>query len=65
MLVNQAGGLLQTPAEQDALRPEPLPPGAPLAAIAQAPDGSLVGVGFAGPSRLAQGTTAPSTSNAE
>jgi hypothetical protein len=59
ILVNQAGVLLQTPTNANALRPLPLPIGAPLTAVARAPDGTLVGVGFTGPRRLVQG--APGT----
>ena len=65
LLVNQAGGLLQTATTVDAVRPVPLPPGAPLSAVVQAPDGSLVGVGFAGPVRLASSAPATSQSTAE
>jgi photosystem II stability/assembly factor-like uncharacterized protein len=53
VLVNQAGGLLQASADRTHLAPLALPPGPPLTAIAQAADGTLVGVGFAGPARLA------------
>lgn len=53
VLVNQAGGLLQASADRTGLAPVPLPPGPPLTAVAQAADGALVGVGFAGPLRLA------------
>jgi photosystem II stability/assembly factor-like uncharacterized protein len=65
LLVNQAGGLLRTAISVDAVRPVPLPPGAPLSAVVQAPDGSLVGVGFAGPVRLASSALAASQSMAE
>lgn len=53
LLVNQAGGLLQASADGARLTPVALPPGPPLTAVAQAADGALVGVGFAGPLRLA------------
>lgn len=53
LLVNQAGGLLQASADRSRLTPIALPPGPPLTAVAQAADGALVGVGFAGPLRLA------------
>lgn len=53
VLVNQAGGLLQASSDRSRLTPLALPPGPPLTAIAQAADGTLVGVGFAGPVRLA------------
>ena len=53
LLVNQAGGLLQASADRSRLTPVALPPGPPLTAVAQAADGALVGVGFAGPLRLA------------
>jgi photosystem II stability/assembly factor-like uncharacterized protein len=53
LLVNQAGGLLQASADRSRLTPVALPPGPPLTAVAQAADGALVGVGFAGPARLA------------
>jgi hypothetical protein len=53
LLVNQAGGLLQASADRSRLIPIELAPGAPLTAVAQAADGALVGVGFAGPVRLA------------
>jgi photosystem II stability/assembly factor-like uncharacterized protein len=53
LLVNQAGGLLQASVDRTNLAPLALPPGAPLTAVAQAADGALVGVGFAGPARLA------------
>jgi len=52
LLVNQAGGLLQASADRSHLTPVALPPGPPLTAVAQAADGALVGVGFAGPARL-------------
>lgn len=69
LLVNQAGGLLQGAANGDGMRPVALPPGAPLLAVAKAADGALVGVGFAGPARLALQQTAsapaPHTSIAE
>ncbi|PTQ66795.1 YCF48-related protein [Pseudomonas sp. GV071] len=57
LLVNQAGGLLQGAVGGETLRPVALPPGAPLLAVAQAVDGALVGVGFAGPQRLAAAHT--------
>lgn len=53
LLVNQAGGLLQASIDRTHLTPLALPPGPPLTAVAQAADGALVGVGFAGPVRLA------------
>jgi photosystem II stability/assembly factor-like uncharacterized protein len=53
LLVNQAGGLLQASADRSGLTPLALPPGPPLTAVAQAANGTLVGVGFAGPVRLA------------
>jgi photosystem II stability/assembly factor-like uncharacterized protein len=53
LLVNQAGGLLQASIDGSGLTPLALPPGPPLTAVAQAADGALVGVGFAGPMRLA------------
>ncbi|MGY4533211.1 photosystem II stability/assembly factor-like uncharacterized protein [Pseudomonas sp. TE3786] len=53
LLVNQAGGLLQSTLSDAALRLLALPPGAPLLAVAKAADGGLVGVGFGGPQRLA------------
>jgi photosystem II stability/assembly factor-like uncharacterized protein len=53
ILINQAGGLLQGEGDHLRLRPVALPPGPPLTAVAQAADGALVGVGFAGPVRLA------------
>lgn len=53
LLVNQAGGLLQASPDRTRLAPLALPPGPPLTAVAQAADGALVGVGFAGPVRLA------------
>lgn len=65
LLVNQAGGLLQGASNGAGLHPLSTPPGAPLLAVAQAPDGVLVGVGFAGPQRLAQGAQAPSPTIAE
>ncbi|MBD8682517.1 YCF48-related protein [Pseudomonas sp. CFBP 13719] len=52
-LVNQAGGVLRSSADRARLTPLALPPGPPLTAVAEAADGALVGVGFAGPVRLA------------
>lgn len=49
--VNQAGGLLRSDDSQ-VLQPLPTPPGPPLISVVDAPDGSLVGVGFSGTSRL-------------
>ena len=59
LLVNQAGQVLQGHADGSALVPLPVVAGAPLAALAVAADGSLVGVGFTGPLRLAPAVTAP------
>ena len=50
--VNQAGGLLRSTEGSPLLQPLPTPPGPPLIAVVDAPDGSLVGVGFSGTSRL-------------
>ncbi|MNP57654.1 hypothetical protein D3C76_1524990 [compost metagenome] len=49
--VNQAGGLLQS---TDALSMQSLstPPGPPLIAVVDAPDGALVGVGYGGVARM-------------
>lgn len=58
LLVNQAGGLLHASADRSRITPVALPPGPPLTAVAQAADGALVGVGFAGPLRLAAPLTA-------
>lgn len=65
LLVNQAGGLLQSELTADALRPVPSGARMPLSAVAQAADGSLVAVGVAGPLRLATGAAAPSSTTAE
>lgn len=65
LLVNQAGGLLQSDLSADALRPLPSGARMPLSAVAQAADGSLVAVGVAGPLRLATGAAAPSSTTAE
>ncbi|WP_043301085.1 WD40/YVTN/BNR-like repeat-containing protein [Pseudomonas sp. M47T1] len=62
LLVNQAGAVLQGHADGTGLAPLPLAAGAPLNAVAEASDGSLIGVGFAGPLRLNQ---APTLSSAE
>lgn len=62
LLVNQAGAVLQGQLDGSGLAPLPLAAGAPLAAVAEANDGSLVGVGFAGPLRL---SAAPTQSLAE
>ncbi len=50
--VNQAGGVLRSTDRLSVLQPLPMPPGPPLIAIVDAPDGALVGVGFSGVSRL-------------
>lgn len=50
--VNQAGGLLQDIDSDTLLHPLTAPAGAPLTAVVGAADGSLVGVGFGGVSRL-------------
>jgi photosystem II stability/assembly factor-like uncharacterized protein len=50
--VNQAGGLLRSENQLSSLQPLPMPPGPPSIAVVDAPDGALVGVGFAGVSRL-------------
>jgi len=65
LLINQAGGVLQGDANANGLRPLALPPGAPLLAVTKAADGELVGVGFAGPQRLAPGASAPLSRIAE
>ncbi len=53
LLVNQAGAVLQASRDRTRLIPLDVPPGQPLTAVTQAADGALVGVGFAGPVRLA------------
>ncbi len=58
LVVNQAGSLLQTSGGDSSLSLVTLPPGPPLTDVAQAADGSLVGVGFAGPMRLLMPTHA-------
>lgn len=62
LLVNQAGAVLQGHLDGSGLAPLPLAAGAPLAAVAEASDGSLIGVGFAGPLRL---NSAPTQTVAE
>src|SRR5690606_28020474 len=61
LLLNQAGMLLQVDTRAKSLRPLPLPPGPQFAAIAEASDGGLVGVGPGAPLRLPS-LTASSTS---
>lgn len=52
LLVNQAGGVLEGKVGEPTLKSLPVSPGPPLTAVAEAADGTLVGVGFAGPVRL-------------
>lgn len=64
LLLNQAGQLMQSGLGAFTPRPLPFDTSMPLTAIAEAADGSLVGVGFNGPQRLAA-TPARSFNQAE
>ncbi|WAH55782.1 YCF48-related protein [Pseudomonas silvicola] len=57
LVVNQAGGVLQGHLDGSGLTPLPLAAAAPLSALAEGADGSLIGVGFAGPLRLSSAPT--------
>jgi len=61
--VNQAGGLLSSTDDSQVLQPMVTPEGPPLINVAQAADGSLIGVGFAGTSRMSVSGVRPSSSN--
>ena len=61
--VNQAGGLLSSTDDSPLLQPMVTPEGPPLINVAQAADGSLIGVGFAGTSRMSMSGVRPSSSN--
>lgn len=50
--VNQAGGLLSGADDSPLLQPQVTPEGPPLIDVVNAPDGSLVGAGFAGVLRM-------------
>jgi photosystem II stability/assembly factor-like uncharacterized protein len=58
--VNQAGELLRVEDDSLALRPMVTRAGPPLNAVVDAPDGTLIGAGFAGVSRLSVPAVSPS-----
>jgi len=63
--VNQAGGLLSSSSDSPGLQLLAAPAGPALTAVVDAPDGSLVGVGFAGISRLSVPSVNASSSHSE
>ncbi|WP_416425102.1 YCF48-related protein [Pseudomonas sp. App30] len=58
MFVDQAGGVFQSDVTKLHLTPLQTPPGHPLTDVAQAPDGSLTGVGFTGVTRFSPAVAA-------
>ena len=58
--VNQAGELLRVEDDSLALQPMATRAGPPLNAVVDAPDGTLIGAGFAGASRLSLPAVSPS-----
>ncbi|MNB82591.1 Ycf48-like protein precursor [compost metagenome] len=63
--VNQAGGVLRSTGDSSTLQPLATPAAPALTAVVDAPDGSLVGVGFAGTARLAISNVNATSSNPE